>query len=169
MSLEKTGFRTIAHIGTVNAALAGSVRNFHAYVTNDDAAAVETTDYFLTLYERLKVGDLLVVSLDLDGTPTVRWYVVTASTSATVTIARETTNVTGDQTAITLTAVDLTDNSAGTPADTIEALADGTTYATDVGAIRNNFASLARAADRNTADMAAVKAALVAAGLLAAS
>lgn len=37
----------------------------------------------------------------------------------------------------------LTDNSAGTANDTVQALADGTTYATDVAAIRNNFADLA--------------------------
>lgn len=36
----------------------------------------------------------------------------------------------------------LTDNSAGTANDTVQALADGTTYANDVAAIRNNFADL---------------------------
>lgn len=38
----------------------------------------------------------------------------------------------------------LTDNSAGTPSSSaIAALANGTTYSTDVGAIRNNFATIA--------------------------
>lgn len=37
----------------------------------------------------------------------------------------------------------LTDNSAGTANDTVQALSDGTTYANDVAAIRNNFADLA--------------------------
>lgn len=37
----------------------------------------------------------------------------------------------------------LTDNSAGTANDTVQALADGSTYANDVAAIRNNFADLA--------------------------
>lgn len=37
----------------------------------------------------------------------------------------------------------LTDNTAGTADTTLQALADGTTYATDVAAIRNNFADLA--------------------------
>jgi len=37
----------------------------------------------------------------------------------------------------------LTDNTAGTANNTLEALADGTTYANDVAAIRNNFADLA--------------------------
>jgi predicted RecA/RadA family phage recombinase len=39
--------------------------------------------------------------------------------------------------------VALTDNTAGTADTTLQALADGTTYATDVAAIRNNFADLA--------------------------
>lgn len=37
----------------------------------------------------------------------------------------------------------LTDSTAGTANNTLQALADGTTYATDVAAIRNNFADLA--------------------------
>lgn len=39
--------------------------------------------------------------------------------------------------------VSLTDNTTGTASDTLAALASGTVYATDVGAIRSNFASLA--------------------------
>jgi hypothetical protein len=61
---------------------------------------------------------------------------------------------TADRTHAARTAVDLTDNSAGTPADTIAALADGTTYANDVAAIRSNFASLARTCDRLIVDLA---------------
>ena len=37
----------------------------------------------------------------------------------------------------------LADNSGGSANDTIQALADGTTYANDVAAIRNNFSDLA--------------------------
>lgn len=54
----------------------------------------------------------------------------------------------------------LTDNSAGTANDTIQALADGTTYANDVAAIRNNFADLA-------AKVNAITAALRGAGIIA--
>ncbi|QGZ33919.1 hypothetical protein [Stappia indica] len=169
MALTKSGFRTLDHIGTTNASVAGSNRALHAYVTDDTAAQVETSDYFLSLNERLKVGDVLIATMAKATTPTVRMYVFNAVSSSTVTISRDTAAVSGDQTAVTLTGADLTDNSAGTPADTIAALADGTTYATDVAAIRSNFASLARAVDRNTADIAAIHAALVASGLLAAS
>lgn len=64
------------------------------------------------------------------------------------------TFATADRTHAARTAVDLTDNTAGTPADTLEALVSGTVYATDVAAIRNNLASLARAVDRLIVDLA---------------
>lgn len=156
MSLEKSGFRTIAHIGTVDASLAGSVRNIHAYITNDDAAGVETTDYFLTLYDRLKIGDVIFCSLDLDGTPTVRLYVVTASSASSVTIARETSIVTGDQTAVPA----LTENSG----------AIGGTNDGDLPDLSSPDAATNAAAIREVAaKLNALQAALVASGLLAAS
>lgn len=55
------------------------------------------------------------------------------------------------------TAVALTDNTAGTANTTLQALADGTTYATDVAAIRNNFADLAASDNAIIADLANVK------------
>lgn len=87
MALVKSGFRTLDHIGTVDASVAGSNRAQHGYVTNDDAAAVETSNYFLGLYDRLKIGDQIFCSLDLDGTPAGRIYIVTASSSTTVTVS----------------------------------------------------------------------------------
>ena len=59
---------------------------------------------------------------------------------------------TADKTHATPTAATLTDNSAGTPTTTLEALTSGTVYATDVAAIRNNFADLAAMVNKNTAD-----------------
>lgn len=50
---------------------------------------------------------------------------------------------TADKTHANLTSATLTDSSAGTPATTITALSDGTTYANDVASLRNNLASLA--------------------------
>lgn len=55
------------------------------------------------------------------------------------------------------TAVALTDNSAGTANTTIQALADGTTYANDVAAIRNNFADLAASDNAIIVDLANLK------------
>lgn len=52
----------------------------------------------------------------------------------------------------------ITDNSAGTPSTTaIAALSDGTTYANDVAAIRNNFATLAAELALVKADLLAMK------------
>lgn len=57
------------------------------------------------------------------------------------------------------TSAALTDNSAGTANTTVQALADGSTYATDVAAIRNNFADLVAMVNKLTADVAALYAA----------
>ena len=50
------------------------------------------------------------------------------------------------------TAVTLVDNTAGTANTTLQALSDGSTYANDVAAIRNNFADLAAAVNALIAD-----------------
>ncbi|EFO29136.1 glycolate oxidase, iron-sulfur subunit [Roseibium sp. TrichSKD4] len=81
------GFRTIDHIGTTDASKAGSIRNIHAYITEDDGAGVETGNYFLEIHDRLKTGDQIFCSLDVAGTPTGRIYIVTASSASTVSIA----------------------------------------------------------------------------------
>lgn len=88
MAFDVNGFRTMGHIGLIDPSKAGTMRNQHAYVTNDDAAAVETSNYFLELAARLKVGDQIFCSLDLDGTPAGRIYVVAAVNTTTVSITR---------------------------------------------------------------------------------
>jgi hypothetical protein len=55
------------------------------------------------------------------------------------------------------TAATLTDNTAGTADTTLEALTSGTIYATDVAAIRNNFADLAAMVNKDTADILDLK------------
>lgn len=61
---------------------------------------------------------------------------------------------TADATHSARTAVALTDSAAGTPGTTIGALADGSTYATDVAAIRSNFSSLAVEHNKVIVDLA---------------
>lgn len=65
---------------------------------------------------------------------------------------------TADKTHDNPTAVALTDNSAGSANTTIQALTDGSTYANDVAAIRNNFADLAASNNAIIVDLADVKA-----------
>jgi hypothetical protein len=150
MAYSEKGFKALGNMGSPDG-VAGSVRNLHTYVTNETAAQVETSDFFLSIYKRLMVGDVLIVSIDADGTPSVRIYVFTTVTSASVIIARETAMVVGDQTAI----VALTDNSGGTAANTIAVI--GASYSqTEVA---NAIASLA-------AKVTAQRAALISAGLL---
>lgn len=85
MAFNALGFKTLTHVGTVDGS-AGTMRNHHGYVTNDDQAAVETSGYFNSIWARLKVGDWIFLSLDLDGTPVGMAKIVTASSSDAVTI-----------------------------------------------------------------------------------
>ena len=57
------------------------------------------------------------------------------------------------------TAATLTDNTAGTPTTTLEAMA-GAVYTTDIPAIRNNFADLAAMVNKLTADDLTIKQAI---------
>lgn len=156
MALYKDGFRTLGHIGSVDVSVAGSNRNLHVYITNDDAAALETSDYFLGIYNRLKVGDVLIASIDLDGSRNVRMYVFDTVSSAGVTLVRETTAVTGDQSAVAL----LTENSG-----VIGGTNDG-----DLPDLSSPDAATNAAAIREVAaKVNAIQASLVASGLLAAS
>lgn len=67
---------------------AGSVRSLYRYATNDDAATVEAANYFNTAVGQFAVGDVIIASLDLDGTPLGKLYIVTAVTATVVTIAK---------------------------------------------------------------------------------
>ncbi len=87
MAYSADGFRTLDYIGTVSAGTPGTNTKIHGYVTADDAATVETANYFLDVYRRLRAGDQIQATLAISGTPVGRMYVVTASSSTTVTIA----------------------------------------------------------------------------------
>jgi hypothetical protein len=64
-----------------------SVKSLWMYVTNDTAAAVETTGYFNANVANFSAGDQISASLDMDGTPEGRIYLVTAVTATAVTVA----------------------------------------------------------------------------------
>ena len=84
MAFAVIGFKTLTHIGALEAGV-GSLLSAHSYVTNDAAAAVETSGYFDTIASRIKTGDQLTVSLDLDGTPALKQYVM-INTSGVITL-----------------------------------------------------------------------------------
>lgn len=98
MTFTAAGMKRLTHIGAIGTGGA-SVRSLWSYVTNDDAATLETANYFDEFLSEFRLGDQIIASIDLDGTPTIRVYVVTSVTSH-VTISRETTVVAGDQAAI---------------------------------------------------------------------
>ena len=55
-----------------------SVKSLWHYATNDADTAVEANGYFDST--GMALGDLVLASLDLDGTPEVKLYVVSAGT-----------------------------------------------------------------------------------------
>ena len=62
---------------------------FH-YATNDTQATVAGSNYFNSAAGVLVKGSIIFVSGDLDGTPALRTYMVTANDGTTVTIALST-------------------------------------------------------------------------------
>ncbi len=58
--------------------------------TNDTAALVEAANYFDALAAIMPVGSQIFASLDLDGTPVMKHYMVTANTGSAVTVAIQT-------------------------------------------------------------------------------
>ncbi len=85
MAFDKNGWGNVAVLGAPDNQ-AGTRRNFHSYVTNDTLVQVATSDYFLSKWKNIKVGDLLIVSADIDGTPAGALYVFATSTSGGVTV-----------------------------------------------------------------------------------
>ena len=57
------------------------------YVTTDDAVAVTGVGYFDKASDMLRVNDLIIANVDTDGTPATTFYVVTANSGGSVTIA----------------------------------------------------------------------------------
>lgn len=88
MAFNKLGFVTVHHMGTI-AGTAGETRNLHTYLTNDDTAGVQTTGYFNDMAHHVKIGDIIMCSLDNDGAPMLRNYVVSNVAAGVVTIAAQ--------------------------------------------------------------------------------
>lgn len=51
---------------------------FYSYNTNDADTVVETDAYFDTSF--LKKGDIIMAALDVDGTPEIKFYIVSVGT-----------------------------------------------------------------------------------------
>ena len=57
------------------------------YTTVDNTAAIEAAGYMDKAVDMLRVGDLIIMNIDTDGTPATKFYIVTGNTGSSVTIA----------------------------------------------------------------------------------
>ena len=67
MAFSRTGFRVVAFGGAISAS--SPPLKVALYASNDTLAAIVTDNYFDTLVKELAVGDQIMISADLDGTP----------------------------------------------------------------------------------------------------
>jgi hypothetical protein len=57
------------------------------YTTTEAAATIEGAGYFNSAVDMLRVNDLMIINIDTDGTPATQFYIVTANTGSSVTVA----------------------------------------------------------------------------------
>lgn len=88
MAFTKNSIRRIDFIPHMDGT-AGENRSIWVYMTNDDTSAIETAGYFNSYWQSMKKGDIMFISLDLDGTPLLRSYIVAAASSSGVTITKQ--------------------------------------------------------------------------------
>ena len=77
MAFAAAGLKLIAPGGAIGTG-AGSVKNIYHYATNDADTVVEANGYFDST--SLNLGDIVIASLDVDGTPEVKMYIVSVGT-----------------------------------------------------------------------------------------
>jgi hypothetical protein len=86
MAYDAEGLVSVSVGGAVGTA-PGNRKNIYHYATNDADTVVETDGYFDgILGDGLNVGDIIIASLDVDGTPEIKMYIVTVG-GADVTVA----------------------------------------------------------------------------------
>ncbi|MDB5490897.1 MAG: hypothetical protein JWO78_746 [Micavibrio sp.] len=56
------------------------------YASIDNAATITGAGYFNKAVDMLRVGDLMVINIDTDGTPSTKFYIVTGNTGSAVAI-----------------------------------------------------------------------------------
>jgi hypothetical protein len=86
MSYDDAGLVCIANLIGAIGSSGGNAKKLYTYVTNDTKAVVEAAEYFNDEVSRLNVGDVIMVSGDIDGTPFGAWYVVSGNDGTDVTI-----------------------------------------------------------------------------------
>jgi hypothetical protein len=56
------------------------------YTTIDASGVITAANYFNKAVDMMRVGDLMVINIDTDGTPTTKFYIVTGNTGTAVSI-----------------------------------------------------------------------------------
>lgn len=56
------------------------------YTSVDASGTITGAGYFNNAVDMLRVGDLMVINIDTDGTPSTKFYIVTGNTGTAVTI-----------------------------------------------------------------------------------
>ena len=104
MAFHAKGFHTLGLMGVpAENSEPGNVRQVHTFITNDDRPTVETTGYFnalLTPRGKVRSGDQLDVTFDVDGTPDRRAYTLYVVPGTSVTLLPQ-----GDDKGVTARAV----------------------------------------------------------------
>lgn len=77
MAFDDAGLVVISAGGAIGTG-SGSRKKIYHYATNDADTAVEAGGYFDNT--DMNLGDLVIASLDVDGTPEVKHYIVSAGT-----------------------------------------------------------------------------------------
>lgn len=90
MAYNADGLQVFADNSTIGTGSGSIVRGFF-YATNDAASVVEASGYFNALADDLNKGDVILATMDRDGTAVAKHYVVTATTATTVTVGLFTT------------------------------------------------------------------------------
>lgn len=76
MAYIAAGLKLVSTGGAIGAG-SGSSKSIYHYATNDVDTVVETDAYFDDIDgDPLKKGDLIMASIDVDGTPEVKMYIV---------------------------------------------------------------------------------------------
>jgi hypothetical protein len=56
------------------------------YASVDNSGTITGANYFNSASEMMRVGDLMVINIDTDGTPSTKFYIVTGNSGGTVAI-----------------------------------------------------------------------------------
>ena len=77
MALDKTKMSAVAY---------GGGQTLYLYQTNDTAAQVAGANYFNDMADQLRVGDIILVAGDQDGSPVINVFAVSGNDGTTVTV-----------------------------------------------------------------------------------